>query len=242
MDLKRMIRERKFYLAVLIAFGGILLGAQYPEIKEGSPLESGTFLKVLTSGMVSDTALFLLPAAAALPMAEEYLRERQGNFIRFLLPRRTRREYCLDKIFTTLISGALTWLLACALGLLFFFLLFFGFEEAFVPEEGTVLEVLRILGRECLTASSLSVLGAVCALLGRSAYLALGMPFVMFYTCMILRERYLENLYCIDPSEWVRAENDWGRNQAGLWLLLVLLPTALSLLHGLLLRFRLEEI
>ena len=244
MDLKRMFQDKKFYLAVLIALAGILLGASYPDPKEAgqSALASGTFLATAASGLKADAALFFLPVAAVLPMAEEFLRERQGNFIRFLSVRRTRQEYCRDKVLTTALSGMLVWLFAAALAVLFYFLLFFGFEEVFAGQEAQVLELVRVLLRVCLVSGAVSAFGAVCALLGMSVYVAFGLPFVAFYCCIILRERYLEELYCIDPSEWIRAECDWGENQMGLWLFLVLLAVFFSFLHGLLLARKLEEV
>lgn len=241
MDLKRMFLDKKFYLAVLIALAGILLGAKYPEIEDAA-LESGTFLTTASSGLMSDSALFFLPVAAVLPMAEEFLRERQGNFIRFLSVRRSRQEYCRDKVLTTVVSGAFVWLFAAALAVLFYFLLFFGFEETFFYQGEQLMDFLRVLLRVCLVSGAVSAFGAVCALLGMSVYVAFGLPFVAFYCCIILRERYLEGLYCIDPSEWIRAENDWGEGQVGLWLFLVLLAVSLSFVHGLLLTRKLEEV
>lgn len=241
MDLKRMFLDKKFYLAVLIALAGILLGAKYPEIEDAA-LESGTFLTTASSGLMSDSALFFLPVAAVLPMAEEFLRERQGNFIRFLSIRRSRQEYCRDKVLTTVVSGAFVWLFAAALAVLFYFLLFFGFEETFSYQGEQLMDFLRVLLRVCLVSGAVSAFGAVCALLGMSVYVAFGLPFVAFYCCIILRERYLEGLYCIDPSEWIRAENDWGEGQVGLWLFLVLLAVSLSFVHGLLLTRKLEEV
>ncbi len=244
MDFKRMFLDKKFYLAIAIALAGILLGADYPDPREAeeTALASGTFLTTAASGLTSDAVLFFLPVTAVLPMAEEYLRDRQGNFLRFLSVRRTRQEYCRDKVLTTVFSGMLVWLIAAALAVLFYFLLFFGFEEVFSYQEAQLLELLKVLGRVCLVAGAVSAFGAVCALLGMSVYVAFGLPFVMFYACIILRERYLDNLYCIDPSEWIRAENDWGADQMGLWLFLLLLALFLSCLHGILLMHRLEEV
>lgn len=58
MDFARMLREKRFYLAILLAFSGIILGTAMPELKEGEALETGTFLKLTTEGLKSQTALF----------------------------------------------------------------------------------------------------------------------------------------------------------------------------------------
>ena len=214
MDFARMLREKRFYLAVLLAFSGIVLGTAMPELKEGRALETGTFLKLTTEGLKSQTALFLLPVAAVLPCAEEYLRERQCNFLRFLIVRRSKTEYCRDRVLTTSISGALGWVLAA---------------------------MLATLG-VCLIASALADFAAFLGTVSGSSYLALGLPFIVFYAGIILRQRYLEELYCVDPSEWILAENNWGPEHYALWIFLILLALCMAALHRMALDKKLEEI
>lgn len=242
MDLTRMLREKKFYLAVLLAFLGIVLGAPYQAAPELGIYPSGTFIRLLTGALQSQTVRFLLPVAAVLPMGEEYLRERQWKFLRFLLIRRGRRTYCRDRVLVTAFSGALVWALAALLGALFFFFAFFVREEILRDPVAPLLELLPVLGRVLLTAGALSSFSAVCALLGGSVYLAFGLPFLTFYACMILRERYLEELYTIDPAKWIRAEGDWGSAGEGLWIFLLLLALLMSFLHYALLWKKLEEL
>ncbi len=242
MDVKRMLGEKRFYLAILLAFAGILAGASWPENGGANILESGTFFKLTEDALQSQTVLFLLPVTAVLPCGEEYLRERQGNFLRFLLVRRGRREYCRDKVMTSALSGAVVWGIAALMGTAFFFLLFFGREKVWSGQWDLALPLARRLGRVCLTASALSSLSAALGALSGSVYLALGLPFVLFYACMILRERYLETLYCIDPAEWIRGENDWGSDGRGLWIFLILLALFLAVVHYAVLERRLEEV
>lgn len=241
MDLKRMLQEKKFYLAVVIAFLGIIAGTAYPEETKNS-LPAGTFIKLVIDGLKSQTVRFILPIASVLPMGEEYLRDRQGSFLRFLVTRRTKQQYCRDKVLTTALSGAVVWMAAAILSLLFFFLLFFAREELFSYSKQYVLELLLVLGRVCLTGSILAALSAVCALFGNSVYHAFGIPFLSFYACIIMRERYLEDLYCIDPKEWICAEHDWGGAQQGLWIFLLLLMIGFSAFHHMLLMQKLEEV
>lgn len=242
MDFARMLREKRFYLAVLLAFSGIVLGTAMPELKEGGAPETGTFLKLTTEGLKSQTALFLLPVAAVLPCAEEYLRERQCNFLRFLIVRRSKTEYCRDRVLTTTISGALVWLLAAILATLFFFLLFFAREAVFIWQPKLLQELLQVLARVCLIASALADFAAFLGTVSGSSYLALGLPFIVFYAGIILRQRYLEELYCVDPSEWILAENNWGPEHYALWIFLILLALCMAALHRMALDKKLEEI
>ena len=155
--------------------------------------------------------------------------------------RRGKREYCLDKVLTTAFSGALVWLSAVFLSSLFFFLLFFAREQVWDWPSEPICGLLEVTGRVCLTASALASVSAVCAIAGGTVYLALGLPFVLFCTCVILRDRYLEGLYCIDPAEWILAEQNWGERQRGLWLFLLLLAVGCASAHGLALTYVLKE-
>ena len=242
MDLKRMLRDRKFYLAVLLSFLGILAGTKWPQTEKKTVFEAGTFLSMTTDSLGSQAVLFLLPVTAVLPYGDEYLRERQGRFQRFLLVRRGKREYCLDKVFTTALSGALVWVLAITTGTLFFFWLYFAREAVWNRPTERIWELLGLTGRVCLIASALASFSAVCAIAGGSVYLAFGLPFVAFYSCVILRDRYLEKLYCMDPAEWIGAKQDWGEGKLGLWLFLLLLAAGLAALHALMLGHALKEI
>ncbi|MCD7833217.1 MAG: hypothetical protein LUH00_04405 [Lachnospiraceae bacterium] len=106
----------------------------------------------------------------------------------------------------------------------------------------TIFTLLATLGRILLSVSSLASLSAVAGVLGGSVYLAFGVPFLLWYACIILRERYFETLYCIDPTEWITAENDWGNNQVGLWIFLLLLALFCAALHWIVLDWKLREI
>ena len=110
----------------------------------------------------------------------------------------------------------------------FFFadpLLFF----AFFLEGGVFFPLKRTGDRICdfacpgsLVTSGMASLGGACGAWSNSVYLGMGLPFVTYFALMILRERYLENLYCVDPGEWIRGEAFWGSGQRGLWIFLIL--------------------
>lgn len=242
MDFYRMLREKRFWLSILLTFGAILAGTSWPKLQAGTALESGTFLTLAKDALGAQTALFVIPLASVLPCGEEYLRERQWNFIRFLLVRKGRADYILDRVLTAAISGALVWLCGTALAVLVFFLAFFGFESVWTGQWSPLWELLSVTGRVCLTASALSSMSAGIAALSRSVYLAMGLPFLSYYACMILRERYLEELYSIDPSEWILAAKDWGSEGYGLWIFLILLNLLMAVLHAVILRERLREV
>lgn len=242
MDLRRMLREKQFWMAVILAAAGMLIGAPYPDLKKNSVLPSGTFLALAKDSFQSRTVLFLIPITAVLPCGDSYIRERQWNFLRFLIIRRGKTAYLRDKMMTTAFSGILVWILGAGFAQLLFFLLFFGKEEVFCWSWESVRELLTIAARTALVACAFASFSGVCGAVSESVYLAMGLPFVLYYMLMILRERYLPQIYCMAPSEWIKGEEFWGSGQRGLWIFLILLAVFFMILHGLILEKKLEEI
>ena len=235
MDFKRMILDKKFFLAAVLALAGILIGTSWPDLKwnaeKPSPLSCGTFLSALEHALKSRTVLYLIPITATLPWGDAYLREQQRHFLRLLTLRGRKRDYCRGRALSTALSGALVWMAAVLSSLLLFFLLLYGREELWQYPKEAVEGLLFAAGKICLIASALSSFGAFAGTVSGSSYLALGLPFILYSFGIILRERYLDFLYYIDPSEWILAKNNWGRGQYSLWIFLLLLSLGMALLH-----------
>lgn len=240
MDFQRMIRSRQFWIAVFVAATGLFFGTAWPEWKKDTVFASGTFLQLAKDSLTSRVVLFLIPVTAVLPWGEEYLKEKQGNFLRSLIIRKGKRFYCLDRSVMTALAGILVWMIASFLQTLFFFLLFFWKEEVFFLSKELVKEYAALLSRVCLVTSCMASLGGACGAWSNSVYLGMGLPFVTYFALMILRERYLENLYCVDPEEWILGDAFWGSGQSGLWIFLVLFWVILLIFHGAVLEKRLE--
>lgn len=241
MDLGRMVRGRAFWGAVLLAAAGLLLGTPWSQVAKGESLPAGTFLSLAAESFRSRIVVFLLPAVSALPYGDAWLQERQWKYLRFLLIRRGKREYCRDKLLVSSLAGPLVWIAGTAVTVLVFFLLFYGREQASGEVWEAAAELLAVVGRAALIASALSNGAAICGILGDSVYLAYGLPFLSYYVLVILRQRYLEFLYCLDPSCWLKGEGWWGTHSLGLWLFLILLALLLVRVHGVVLDRHLQE-
>lgn len=239
-EIRRMLPGRGFLAAVFLVCAAIVLGADYPKLDQ--LLEGGSFIKLETEALSSQTVSFLLPVAAVLPWSDSFLEEWKGGFLKSSLPRIGRRVYVESKIFTVALGGFLAWLLGGALILLFFFIIFFPLEKqgSFPVQEIGLL--LAPLARGGLLAAILASAGGICGAATGSAYMAYGLPFVGYYFCMILHERYFEEALWLYPREWLAGSGDWGEKGQGLWLFLLLLLGITIVIHGAVLYGRLEEV
>lgn len=239
-EIRRMLSGRGFLAAVLLGCMGIAMGAAYPKL-EGL-LETGSFLKLEAEALSSQAACFLLPVSAVLPWSDSFLEEWKGGFLKSSLPRTGRRAYVESKIFAVALGGFLAWLLAGILVMFCYFVIFFPLEKRGVFPVQQIPGFIFPLLRGSLLCAVLGSLGGICGTVTGSAYMAYGLPFVGYYFCMILHERYFQEALWLYPREWLAGSSAWGRDGQGLWLFLLLFLGTSMAVHGGVLYGRLEEI
>lgn len=238
--MKEVLREKSFWLAALVVFLGIAAGL--PVVGMELSLASGSFLTFFKKGLESKVLLFLLPITAVLPMGAVYVRESSGGFLKFYIARISRMEYIGRKLLQIYAAGFCIFWFAGLLMLLFCFLCLYPLELAGKLSWEMVWEALATLLRVSMIGGILSGLSGIFAAAFRNYYMAYGLPFVCYYLLIIIRERYLPELYAVYPLEWIQCEQDWGSEKGGIWVFLLLLSAAVLLLNSLLLRYRLQEV
>lgn len=238
-EIRRMLLGKGFFGAVLLAALGLAAGASYPG--QQALLPPGSFLKLEKEALYSQIVCFLIPVAAVLPWSDSFLSEWKGGFLKSCLPRMGRRAYVESKVFTVALGGFLAWITAGMVILFFYFVIFFPMEKKGIFPEDTALEFFLTLLRSGLVGGILSSLGGLFGTLFGSIYMAYGLPFVAYYFCMILHDRYFEDAFWLYPPQWIEGSFWWGTDQAGLWLFLLLLLLTVMGGHGCVLYTRLEE-
>lgn len=239
-EIMRMFKGRGFWLGFMTAMAGISLGASYPKLQ--GFLNPGSFIGMETEALKSNTMIFFLPLAAVLPWSDSFIRERQGGFLKTALPRTGRCYYVKSKVFTTALGGFLSVFLAGMLVLLVYFMIFFPLESQGKFPWSQTAQLGEILLRCGLVAGILSTGGGIFAGLTGSVYLAFGFPFVLYYFCVIVRDRYFEKALWLYPPQWMEGTAEWGEKSLGLWLFLLVLLGILMALYGGILYDRVEEI
>ena len=109
-ETKRMLFNKNFLAAWLIACISIAIGQTYPSLKKA--LACGTFISILEGSLKSQAVSFAIPVAAVLPWSDSILQEYKSGFLKEILPRTTRRQYVEGKVFSIMVSGFMVWTLA----------------------------------------------------------------------------------------------------------------------------------
>lgn len=238
--MKEVLREKSFWIAVLAAFIGIAAGLPLYDMK--LPLAAGTFLDLYKKALESKILLFLIPVVAVLPAGAIYVRESSGGFIKFYITRIGRSAYIIKKLLQIYFSG---FFIFCFAGLCVFFICFLGMYplevKGSIPPD-RIWDVLSPLLRISLIGGICSGLSGMFAAAFRNYYMAYGLPFICYYLLIIVHERYLPDLYAIYPLEWIQCEQDWGTENEGIFLFLLLFSAAVMLWNHLLLQHRLQEV
>ncbi len=250
-EMRRMLTGRGLWTAVALAVAAILSGTGW-SVGAGS-LEPGHFLRLVQDALCGRNVYFMMPVAAILPWSDSILQERKGGFLKSVLPRGTRLGYAQNKVLAVALGSFLAWIVAGMAVLFLYFVLFFPrefsqwelarrelaqwelsqWERGGAVSPSMVRGMAAVLLRCGLLAGILGTLGGICAVLSESSYLGFGIPFVGYYFCIILRERYFPDAVWLYPPAWISGD-------AGYFLLLFLV-TSMEL-HGYILYGKLEEL
>ncbi|MDO4339382.1 MAG: ABC transporter permease [Eubacteriales bacterium] len=239
-EIKRIFAGRSFWAAVLAGVLAIAAGFPYP--KTETLLAAGSFLELETKALTSKAVCYLLPVTAVLPWCDSFLEEWKGGFLKACLPRCGRRAYIGSKIFSVALSGAFALFTAVLLTAFGYFLVYIPMEKQGTIPFQSYSGLLETAVRAGLLCGSLSSLGGICAAVSGSIYMAYGLPFVAYYFCMLLHERYFESALWLYPPAWLSADAQWGIRNHGLWLFLLLLFVVTMGIHGGVLYERLQEL
>ena len=245
-NIRKLFFSPVFLLSCLgcIAALFVVVIEQLPDImatSKGYIFPADTVPKLTKSALCSDAFYFVLPLLSALPRASALLRETESGFCRFVLSRcgkHGKHRYIVNKFFSCVISGGLVPVIA--------FLVFRLVLPMIFPSSGTEGESQPIY----VTCLLLFLFGAFCALVGmtasvcfRQSYIALLSPFILCFLPLILRERYFEKAFVIDPRTWIAPEaEEWFCGEYGPALLMAGMIVLFTVMFSVFSRRRLRRL
>lgn len=153
----------------------------------------------------ADSELFQIsvPVLASFPYSTAWINEYQSGYIKEYLPRCGKNAYILGKFLACGISGGTLLSAAC-----------FVYLQT-KAAQGITMNLSLVFLSGMLWAAVAALLAAA----SNSRYVAYGGSFVLFYTLVILYERYFQELYCLYPVEWFTPKHTWVLEDTGIILM-----------------------
>ena len=238
--MNELFREKGLWAAAAVYFAALVIGFPYDQIK--IPLQAGDFLKLYQEALCTQIVLFCIPIMSVLPVGAVFVRESSSGFLKLYINRISRTEYIKRKTMQIYLGGILPVFFAGLFGALVCFLFLYPLELVGEIAADEVWKAVLLLARVCLVGGIMAEVSGIVAALFGNFYMAYGMPFVGYYLLVILKERYLPEMYSMYPGEWIAFEKNWGADGGGLWWFLGTFSLAAGLLHGIVLYMRLKEI
>lgn len=238
--MKELIHDRNIRGLTLFCLLALVLGIPVYEIQ--APLAAGSFVSYFKTALQSQVILFLIPIVSVLPAGAVYIRDASSGFLKLYILKITRSKYIQKKTLQIYLGGCLPFFISGLAALLLCFLFLYPLEQKNAVSWDEIAQALQPLLRVCLVGGIWAELSGIFAAAFQNYYMAYGMPFVCYYLLVIIKERYLTDMYAMYPAEWICCEQSWGADGSGIWMFLLLFSLTLMLLHGLLLYERLQEI
>ncbi len=244
-DIKMAISSKGFIIAVAGTLIAVIVGAAGEIV---GVFQSGTAMgimpdfhtqAVLTS-LSSKTFLFFVPILCALPYTTSVIDDVKSGYIKAYLFRTSGKRYIFSKSLSAGLSGGLVLFIGILLCFALFALVFTPMELASQPmdmgmqmdmpvEKGMesmgmpgqpsmVMEVVSKALMFFICGWFWSLIGLTFATATQSRYMAYAWPFVMYYVLIIISERYLKDIYIINPQEWLAPQNIWPGGAWGIAL------------------------
>lgn len=253
-DIKRALTSWGFWAGSAGMIIAILIGASeaiVPVIQKGigEGLPEGFHAQTLLTALSSDIMLLSVPILCALPFTSAFVDDYKSGFIKQYLPRSGRGSYIKGKLVATGISGGLTLFLGIMFMYFVFALVFMpmelvprpvdaavaskSMETAGMQQPGYFAQILLKAFVFFLSGAFWSLTGALMSCITMSKYMAYASPFIIFYILVILNERYIKELYVLNPKDWLSPNALWPGEAWGVILILIELIFIVSLVFSL---------
>lgn len=251
-DLSRALGSWGFYAGIAGMIVAIIIGASGDivpilQMEEIDGLYSGFHAQTLLAALSSDVMLLCVPILAALPYTSAFVDDYKSGYLKQYLPRCGRGRYIRGKVAATAVSGALVLFIGIIIAYILFALVFTPMELKPDPEMAEMMpqsSFADILGRAfvfALCGALWSLVGAMLAAVTMSKYMAYASPFIIYYVLVILSERYIKNVYVLNPKQWLSAGEMWPGGIWGIALLVAQLAAIVAIGYGLRVSRRLAD-
>ncbi len=182
------------------------------------------YLVLNYKGMDSELFRIAMPVLCTFPYCCGWLSEYKGGFVKYSLYRSSYKSYILSKFLACGMSGGLCEVLGLWL---------------FIAAGG---EGEYHYGLLFLAAFLWASVSATLAAISGSRYIAYGSSFVIHYFLVIICDRYMENLYCLNPCEWYMAQHTWVFGEIGIGIMLSMFIILIGIAYYITLKGKMKNV
>lgn len=242
-DMKRVFTSWGFWAGVIGMVIAVVIGAFQDFLHIGAPgivMQAGFHETALLSALSSDIVLLVVPILCALPYAASFVDDYKSGYLKFYLQRSGRGSYVAGRAVSTGLAGGLALFAGIAGSYALFLLVFTPAETLPVQTAGAIAKAPPSIFADVLSRAMLFLLcGAFWSLVGQlfasytmSRYVAYASPFIFYYVFVILSERYMKDIYVLNPKLWLAPAAVWPGGGWSAALFLVELIFAVGLLFA----------
>lgn len=243
--MKRALASWGFWAGVAGMVIAVVIGAFDGFLGIGKPgviMPVGYHETALLASLASDTVLLVVPILCALPFTASFVEDCTSGFLKFSLQRAGKGSYLAARAFSTALSGGLALFTGIVAAYVLFLLVFTPAESLPVQVAGAALVLpppsifADVLARAILfllCGAFWSGMGQLFASVTMSRYVAYASPFILYYVLVILSERYMKDIYVLNPKVWLNPAEVWPGGGWSAVLFLAELTAAVGLLFAL---------
>ena len=255
-DMRRAFTSWGFWAGIAGMVIAIIIGAFDKFLNIGSPtadMAQGFHETALLGALSSDTVMLVAPILCALPFTAAFVDDFKSGFIKYYLQRSGKKGYVAAKAITGGLSGGLVLFAGVTISYVLFTLIFTPAETLPVQTAAGALDAgpaapPSIFGDLLARALIFLLCGAFWALIGQffasftmSRYVAYASPFILFYVLVILSDRYLKDIFVLNPKLWLNPAETWPGDGWSAVLFLIEMIFAAGLLFAVSAGRRLEH-
>lgn len=260
-DLNRAIISWGFFAAVLGCVVALLIGVAgqlIPMFSADMGMEGGAAGVLLMPGqhsalmqaaLSSRLMLMAVPILCALPYTAAFIDDHRSGLMKMYLPRCGKQAYIKGKVLATGLSGGLALVAGILIAYFITWLVTLPMQMAADPmmaemgmrPEPTLAPVLQKALLFFVCGGLWATVGGLFASITMNKYMAYASPFIFYYLLVILCERYVKNVYVLNPHEWLNMQNFWPGGEWGIIAMLAVYLLAMALIYSITIARRLRD-
>lgn len=198
----------------------------YQGAREQQGIARGFWMQAVISILQKKETVVFVSSMSGIIYAASCMEDFQSKFYKFYLARMDVESYMKGKIIGNLVGVTAVICVAAVLWILAIYLLYEPMETGKIENQRVIeawQKIVNILITYCGGCLVLSSMAMFFSLTVESVYIAYLTPFVAFFVIYIINQRFLNEIYYLNPYNWFLIEDYLGKEKLRIWGMLFLI-------------------